>query len=307
MKKILMLCILLMFSGCTTRKAETNLDSSPTEEEIALAEERGAKVAEKLLQDSRKKQTLIMKAEVQQPDVYDTKIGGIPYLPKDFSYPCRKDPGHEQEPLILLAQFNFSQFPKNDYFPDHGILQIYISDLDAIYGMDYEDPTNDDAFRIIYFDSIEQDPSKLRKPPQLSISEDFVYPPDFSLKLSIKQQKYATLPEQEDYREEAKKAYEELYHEELDIDSHDAFYVFDGVYQNIGYTPSRLIKDPYYIQGDPRNVFESHHYDTVLALFQPDLDPSFMFGDGGCAVFMINKEKLKQADFTDVYYTWDCF
>lgn len=61
------------------------------------------------------------------------------------------------------------------------------------------------------------------------------------------------------------------------------------------------------MQGDPRSEIDALVYDEVLALFQPDLSDHFMFADGGCAVFMINHEDLKNHDFSDVYYTWDCF
>lgn len=300
-------CIFLLLSGCEQKEAAVPMVEEIDEKTIQTAHEQGIKVAKKMLKDSTKQQTLIMEPQEEEAGIYDSKIGGTPYLPPGFDYPYNKNPGYEQQPLILLAQFNFDQFPENELYPEHGILQLYISDLDWIYGMDYENPTNDAAFRVVYFDTIETNTEKLQQPPELNISEDFVYPANFSLKLSIKNQEYATIPEKEDYRPEAAKAYQELFHKPIDMDSHYALYMLSGVDEGIGYTPSRFIKNPYYIQGDPRSAYERMHYNTVLALFQPDLSDEFMFADGGCAIFMINKDDLKQADFSDVYYTWDCF
>ena len=37
-----------------------------------------------------------------------------------------------------------------------------------------------------------------------------------------------------------------------------------------------------------------------------DSDDGILWGDAGVGNFFIDLEKLKQRDFSDVFYTWDC-
>jgi len=82
---------------------------------------------------------------------WQSKFGGLPYLPKGFEYPKTPDGKY----LFLLAQINFSEVPSLDGFPDRGILQFYIAD-DDLYGLDFGNYANVDnfaveKFKIIYF------------------------------------------------------------------------------------------------------------------------------------------------------------
>jgi len=58
----------------------------------------------------------------QNIGITDSKLGGTPYLPKDFNYPTSA----EGEPLKLLAQLNFGQLPSLQDFPTEGISQFYV-------------------------------------------------------------------------------------------------------------------------------------------------------------------------------------
>lgn len=308
-KKILwMMCISLFLISCS-KKQEQPVQKQLSEEDIKTAEEQGKQVGLQMLKESDKETALVMVPSEGIADVFDTKIGGTPYLPPDFDYPYDKEAGMEDHPLFMLAQFNFSQFPKNDRFPDHGILQIYISGSYGanMYGYHYENPSNDASFRVIYFEDIETDTTKLQSPPKIENDEDFpLQPMDTCIKLQIEEKAYPTIPEMEDYSDIMASTYQKLYHEDLEKNP-ASVYLSSAVYETLGYTPSRMSGHPYYIQGDPRSELDALVYDEVLALFQPDLSNHFMFADGGCAVFMINHEDLKKHDFSDVYYTWDCF
>lgn len=308
-KKIIwMMCISLFLISCS-KKQEQPVQKQLSEEDIKTAEEQGRQVGLQMLKESDKETALVMVPSEGIADVFDTKIGGTPYLPPDFDYPYDKEAGMEDHPLFMLAQFNFSQFPKNDRFPDHGILQIYISGSYGanMYGYHYENPSNDASFRVIYFEDIETDTTKLQSPPKIENDEDFpLQPMDTCIKLQIEEKAYPTIPEMEDYSDIMASTYQKLYHEDLEKNP-ASVYLSSAVYETLGYTPSRMSGHPYYIQGDPRSELDALVYDEVLALFQPDLSDHFMFADGGCAVFMINHEDLKKHDFSDVYYTWDCF
>jgi uncharacterized protein YwqG len=75
-----------------------------------------------------------------------SKFAGFPYLPKNFEYPTTL----EGEYLHLLAQINFDEVPNLAGFPTTGILQFYIA-RDGMYGLDFESPTRQTNFRVLYF------------------------------------------------------------------------------------------------------------------------------------------------------------
>ncbi|MBT1163158.1 YwqG family protein [Bifidobacterium felsineum] len=59
---------------------------------------------------------------------------------------------------------------------------------------------------------------------------------------------------------------------------------------------------PVFTQSDVRE-----DYDDELVLLKVDsYDDVLMWGDSGCANFLIRREDLEQLDFSHVLYTWDC-
>ena len=81
--------------------------------------------------------------------VWQSKLGGQPYWPKDMEYP-RNAKGR---PLHLLAQINFAEMPPLPDFPENGILQFYIAcntGIQDMWGMNLDDPARPDGFRVIY-------------------------------------------------------------------------------------------------------------------------------------------------------------
>jgi uncharacterized protein YwqG len=58
--------------------------------------------------------------------ISQSKFLGQPYIPKSIAYPTCSD----GTPMILLAQINFSEIPKLDYYPTSGVLQLFIHPTD---------------------------------------------------------------------------------------------------------------------------------------------------------------------------------
>ena len=54
--------------------------------------------------------------------LWQSKVGGDPYLPLGQQYPQSL----EGENLQLLAQINFAELPENDQYPKSGILQFFL-------------------------------------------------------------------------------------------------------------------------------------------------------------------------------------
>ena len=92
--------------------------------------------------------------------LWQSKLGGQPYWPKDMEYP-RNAKGR---PLHLLAQINFAETPPLPDFPENGILQFFISRNDGIekmWGMNAENPADQQGFRVVYHADIGHEQDRL--------------------------------------------------------------------------------------------------------------------------------------------------
>ena len=252
--------------------------------------------------------------------VTSSKLGGSPYLPKDFEYPRNSD----GLPLKLLAQLNFTELPKLEHFPKEGILQFYIL-YDDMMGLE-DDLTQQNNFRVIFHKEI-LSPDMLRTdfPESDLIQGDndsypfdcFPFGEEFILTGEITNQVMTSM----DYRhrtlfeelckkdpslekfthddELTEKIYDMFLNEEFDFD----IVVDQEVHLINGY--------PNFSQYDPRGYDMEKKYDTLL--FQLVSQPSkelhkwdVLWGDAGVGNFFINVEDLKKCNFDDVLYTWDC-
>lgn len=85
-----------------------------------------------------------------KPTLWQSKFGGLPYMPKNFKYPKSNDGKY----LYLLAQINFAEVPRLEGLPAKGILQFYIAADEDFYGCDFDAPFNQNKFRVIYFPEV---------------------------------------------------------------------------------------------------------------------------------------------------------
>ena len=70
---------------------------------------------------------------------------------------------------------------------------------------------------------------------------------------------------------------------------------------------SQLLGHPFFTQEDVRE--EGSRYDTLLFQLDSetvDEEEITMWGDCGVGNFFINAEDLKNLDFSNVVYNWDC-
>ena len=91
--------------------------------------------------------------------LWQSKVGGSPYLPMGQTYP-KSESGDN---LQLLAQINFAELPENTQYPPTGILQFFINPFDDLYGLDFDDQQKQDGFRIIFHEKMTQDISQLQQ------------------------------------------------------------------------------------------------------------------------------------------------
>ncbi len=57
----------------------------------------------------------------EEPEIFESKIGGIPYWTPDLAYPVNS----EGKQLFLLAQINFEKEKTEFPLPTNGLLQIF--------------------------------------------------------------------------------------------------------------------------------------------------------------------------------------
>ena len=271
------------------------------------------KVIEKVSEEN-KKECINIKTHVDKNlTIFDSKFGGIPYLPKDFEVPCDSSSNHKQ--LALLAQINCAELPENNIYPEVGILQFWIG-RDDLMGLE-------DDYKVVYFENIDNTITKeevLTKYKPLDPNNYDQYTPfdptnaEFGLTFK-KGISTITVP---DYRFEdiVINAIHELYPDEevsklysdLGADVHEYLYTsVDGLNHAIGGYPNFTQYDP---RGYNSEEGEQSPYDIMLlqveSEWKKDDNVEIIWGDCGVGNFFISEENLKNRNFEDVLYNWDC-
>ena len=270
------------------------------------------KVIEKVSEEN-KKECINIKTHIgENLTIFDSKFGGIPYLPKDFEVPCDSS-NHEQ--FALLAQINCAELSENNLYPKVGILQFWIG-RDDLMGLE-------DDYKVVYFENIDNTITKeevLTKYKPLDPNNYDQYTPfdPTNAEFGLTFEKGISTITTADYRFEniIISAIHELYPDEevarlysdLDEDVHEYLYTsVKGLKHAIGGYPN-------FTQYDPRSYNseegEQSPYDIMLlqveSEWKKDNDVEIIWGDCGVGNFFISEENLKNRNFEDVLYNWDC-
>ncbi len=241
--------------------------------------------------------------------IFESKFGGIPYLPPGFAYPYNLR--RENKPLKLLAQLNFDELPKLTGFPETGILQFYIAceKEEDCFGMDFDDLTSQKGFRVVYHREIIEDESVLQSPPELDKDglDNFPFKGEFAL---VAETGTAAMSLSDFRFDDAyaryirnNKSVRELFSivNESGLDDY-----LDAHHGSSGH---RVGGYPFFTQTDPREQDTSLREHTLM-LLQIDSDgrgeDEIIWGDCGVANFFIRPEDFAKLDFSNVIYTWDC-
>lgn len=243
---------------------------------------------------------------------FDSKVGGTPYIPNGFEYPRSTV---NNEPLQLLAQINFEQMPKLEDFPSKGMLQFYIQDtFDTMYGLDFSTPTQQKDFRVIYHENIDYSANNMDKIPTIKQCSEFDFIVEKCCKLVpqlINNQ--AMLMCDVNFWDTLEKVFMEVYpnatkqefenfcqQDDIDNNIWDSCFNDDLAYHSIcGY--------PFFTQSDPREDSSYADYTTLLLQLNTDDTCGIIWGDNGVGNFFIKPNDLKNLNFNDVLYNWDCY
>ena len=238
--------------------------------------------------------------------ITDSKIEGIPYIPIGRKIPTNS----KGQQFMFLAQINCEDLKGLEDFPQEGILQFWVLGSDH-FGKDFDNPTNRDGFEVIYYEKIrdcysENEFKKMYNPYKFDLKhmEILIASEPCKMKFSLEKQK-----ESFNYELLDNLFKEVLEEESLGFNEKDKLYeeveklYDDEFYEEIVGTKCNGF--PYFTQWEPRDEEQMKEYDT--SLFQIDSGKEVMIGDSGVMHFFINREKLKNKDFSDVFYHWDCY
>ena len=254
------------------------------------------------------------------PGLTDTKLGGLPYWPKDRDYPTT----NKGTKLMLLAQLNLDDFGKNDRLPDHGLLQFFIDSEDDCSGMDFDDGTNQNGFRVIWHETIdptinEDDVRALELPTSFDPLDDFLGNPLYGeYALDVTETTSWVSPASYEFDKFFFECCKQLLGDEYLVgrddwydclsnpDSDKFFDIF-----NIPTPQHQVFGYPFFTQTDPRDYIESlRDLDTLLLQIDSEGGKDgdrVLWGDVGIGGFFINGDALRRSDFSRVLFNWDCY
>ena len=244
------------------------------------------------------------------PTIFDSKVGGLPYWDPAKTYPTDSN----GKKMYLLAQINFDQDKAESPLPQGGMLQFFVGD-DDLYGLDFDHPTKQKDWRIVYHEKIDASVTaeavEAMDIPVSPDNEEVVSPVFRSCVFRLaKKETWLTPDNWERFDELTLEVAEDLFGE-TDAESADEVFGEDQyalLEEEYFYSEnSHLLGHPYFTQADIREP--GWRYDTLL--FQLDSETAeeeeiTMWGDSGVGNFFINAEDLKNLDFSDVVYNWDC-
>jgi len=226
-----------------------------------------------------------------------SKLMGIPYIPSLEDYPM----GQDDRPMMFMAQINFDELTAQGlHLPDYpttGLLQFFCQaddlwglneDIKVVYHQDLSKPSliNDDIGEVLDYT-----PSPIEGVHRL----------EFSL-----QKEYCGFADEAGHAQfyQAQPEWQALNKEEQD-EFIEYLQENDEAKMNNG--GSKLGGFAFFTQEDPRY---QNNYDLKL-LVQIDSEnettSQICWGDNGVGNWFISREDLKNLNFNNVLFSWDCY
>ena len=273
--------------------------------------------------DSLKKNEIIISTEFNNnSEIVDkSKIGGKPYLPKDFIWPY-----YQGLPLSFLAQINLegvSSLDKDKLLPDKGILYFFYELETQEWGYS---PQNKGCAKVFYF----EDSSNFELIDFPKNMEDDYKIPEF--KINFKSN--IILPSYEDFfnlvedkeklEDITENEFYDIYHSAYDelskkylvpIEKYIKLLGYPDVIQNSMEEECAAIARGFNMGGigypkKYKEEIKKASKDWIL-LFQMDTvetsDYELMFGDCGHIYFWIKKEDLANKNFENIWLILQCY
>ena len=289
-----------------------------TEEELRFNEDI-KKVVLDILEKNKKPMIKISLSD-DKPNLFQSKFGGVPYLPKDMEVPKNK----ENKQLTLLAQINIEELPKNNIYPmEEGMLQFWILN-DDVLGLDYDTHLGD-GFKVVYYKEIDKSVTEeevLEKYNPYK-DEDSYFPIEGEFSLSFKlTDGYCTasddrfsklfIKEIEKFEKEKGEEYKEIFEKyKKNNIGYNICYDFYEIFEEDKNLNDKLFGAGHKIGGYPdytQNDIRDEEYEILLLQIDSEETEKneIIWGDCGIANFFIREKDLKELNFDKVIYNWDC-
>ena len=289
-------------------------------------------VIDLLNQEGARKKAIALKPFVPAEPLPQTasKFGGRPYLPAGELPPTNE----KGEPLGMIAQINCADLPENDFYPATGLLQFWMdpNDEECLWGFDYENPTSQKNFRVIYYETLGE-PNPEAPFPNVDWDEggwpiggfDCESGPleiEYGVTFEVREQ--GVTASGYDYYDVFGAKWDETYPDEKLPEAHENPYKNQPRREAIYELTEPFESDeeyshmggyPYFVQNDPRDEFEelSGHTVNLLTIVSEseneeneDEEIEIMWGDAGSGNWLITPEALAARDFSQVVFEWAC-
>ena len=269
-------------------------------------------IIKKIKEKTMRKSIKINEEETSNLSIFDSKFGGFPYWDENMEYPTDKN----GDALILLAQINFEKTPiEDERFPKEGILQFFIGTNDLM-GADFDNMTAQNGFRVVYHEDINTSVTKeqiraqgIRANTELDGASEEYFPFYKQYEITFEESMEPISTASNNFEEILKQSAEEV----LKCDIEDVWSIFESdeeelVNDTFYVCGHKILGYPFFTQWDPREddeMYKNKKYDTLL--LQIDSVGDILWGDSGVGNFFINEEDLKNKNFNNVMYTWDCY
>lgn len=242
--------------------------------------------------------------------ITDSKVMGLPYIPKGAQIPQTAN----GDKMMMIAQINCDDLQGLADFPEKGILQFFVlNDEDGLLGLDFDNQTVQDSFRVIYHEKIEEfyDENELKSIYNpYNFEESYITNDNESYKMN-----FELTSEKERFEDMFYHIFRKICKEKgLKQTQEDWLYrkLLNFMQYSENYY-SQCDGFAFFTQEDPREYNEEYKkFDTVLFQLNSEFDENtrnwkVCIGDAGVINFFINREKLKNKDFTEILYNWDCY
>ena len=246
-----------------------------------------------------------------------SNVAGWFYLPKTANIPTT-DRG---EQLMYLAQINCEELPENSIYPSKGIMQFWIFGGDYNLGNDYTKPTSDSKKRVIYYPEIdkhfsEEELREMYEPQKDKKEDELITPINDGAPFAMSFEKTSQWIMPNDFR------FEDIFTEKLnehideqqaegdesyDIDDEEV----DEIIEELDISNHTQIGGyGHFTQEDPRMYEDFEDYTELLFQLDSEFgtdDYYILWGDYGVGNFFATKEQLRNLDFAESLYSWDCY
>ena len=241
--------------------------------------------------------------------ITDSKVMGLPYVPKGAEIPQTAN----GDKMMMIAQINCDDLQGLADFPEKGILQFFVlNDEDGLLGLDFDNQTVQDSFRVIYHEKIEEfyDENELKSIYNpYHFEESYITNNNESYKMN-----FELTSEKERFEDMFYHIFRKICKEKgLKQTQEDWLYrkLLNFMQYSENYY-SQCDGFAFFTQDDPREYNEEYKkFDTVLFQLNSEFDENtrnwkVCIGDAGVINFFINRENLKKKDFSEILYNWDC-